>query len=35
MSNNRANYISALLGFLTTSGLIILTHNLFNVQNVV
>ena len=35
MSNNRATYISALLGFLTTSALIILTHNLFNVQNVV
>ena len=34
MSNNRATYISALLGFLTTSALIILTHNLFNVQNV-
>lgn len=35
MSHQRATYISALLGFVTTSALIILTHNLFNVQNVV
>ncbi len=35
MSHQRATYISALLGFFTTSALIILTHNLFNVQNVV
>ncbi len=31
MSNDRATYISALLGFVTTSVLIIVTHNLINV----
>lgn len=35
MSNERATYISALLGFLATSVMIILTHNLVNVQNFV
>lgn len=35
MSNDRATYISALLGFLATSAMIILTHNLINVQNFV
>ncbi len=33
MSNNRATFISALLGFVVTSGMIILTNDLINLQN--
>ena len=35
MSNDRATYISALVGFLVTSAMIILTHDLINLPNFV
>lgn len=34
MSNNRATCISALLGFVVTSGMIILANDLINLQNI-
>ena len=34
MSHNRATYISALIGFLMISAMIVLTHNLINVPGV-
>ncbi len=35
MSSVRVTYLSALLGFVVTSGVIVFTQNIFNVQNFV